>query len=142
MLTKARVKIQLKTVFNFHPCFALCSLNYLDLTDDSPYTKPLPLTQLRALYPAEFTTGAARQKSLSTIAISTAMSSSFVLLDMTFLINLTSLSLFFLAQSDIVELIDKLVNLDRSKMKKCVRYFGYGMGEYWGVHGVQTLLIG
>ena len=42
-------------------------------SDDSLYTKPVPLTQLRALQAAEFTTGAARQKSLSTIAISAAM---------------------------------------------------------------------
>ena len=28
--------------------------------------------------------------------------------------------------------IDKLVNLDRSKMKKCVRYFGYGTGRILG----------
>ena len=52
-------------------------------TDNWPHTKPLPLTQLRALLPAEFTTGAARQKSLSTIAISAAMSSSFVRLEET-----------------------------------------------------------
>ena len=41
-------------------------------TDEENHTKPLPLTQLRALQQAEFTTGAARQKSLSTIAISAA----------------------------------------------------------------------
>ena len=31
-----------------------------------------------------------------------------------------------------VQTIDKLVNLDRSKMKKCVRYFGYGTGRILG----------
>ena len=32
----------------------------------------------------------------------------------------------------IFTIIDKLVNLDRSKMKKCVRYFGYGTGRILG----------
>ena len=50
-------------------------------TDDLTHPKPLPLSQLRALYLAEFTTSAARQIPLSAIAVSRALSSSFVLLE-------------------------------------------------------------
>ena len=49
-------------------------------TDDLTHPKPLPLSQLRALYLAEFTSSAARQIPLSAIAVSRALSSSFVLL--------------------------------------------------------------
>jgi len=41
-----------------------------------------------------------------------------------------------------VILIDKLVNLDRSKMKKCVRYFGYStvkiLGGSWSTRKVKV----
>ena len=40
--------------------------------DDWTHSKPLPLSQLRALYLAEFTLSAARQIPLSAIAVSRA----------------------------------------------------------------------